>query len=160
MKYGLGYSLITRTTGFLARTVLYYRKTELNHIINLLRDKENIRILDYGCNTAYLLNIIKNKYPSKNLELCGADINPYALKYARKKYKYFTFFNINDIFFDKEKFDVIILSHVLEHIHDRDKCIANLKRLMRKNSTLIIAIPQQRIRGDCTLFQLFYNLVT
>ena len=160
MKYGLGYTLITRITGFLARTVLYYRKTELSHIINLLRDKENIRILDYGCNTAYLLNLIKNKYPSKNFDLCGTDINQYALKYARKKYKDFTFFNINDKFFNKEKFDVIILSHVLEHIHDRNKFIANLKKLMKKNGTLIIAIPQERIRGDCTLVQLLYNLLT
>lgn len=157
MKYGLGYTLITRTTGFLARTILYYRKTELNYIINLLKSKNNIRILDYGCNTAYLLNVIKNKYSSKNLDLCGADINEYALKYARKKYKDFTFFNINDEFFNKEKFDVIIVSHVLEHIHDRDKFIANLTKLMKKNGTLIIAIPQERIMGDCTIVQLLYN---
>ena len=86
MKYGLGYTLITRTSGFLARTIFYFRKTELNYIINFLRDKNNIRILDYGCNTAYFLNIIKNKFPSKNFDLCGTDINEYALKYAKKKY--------------------------------------------------------------------------
>ena len=94
MKYGLSYTLITRITGFLGRTILYYRRTELNHIINFLKDKENIKILDYGCNTGYLLNIIKKRYPLKNFKLCGADINKYALKYARKKYKDFTFFNI------------------------------------------------------------------
>lgn len=158
MKYGLGYTWITRVTAFLARTVLYYRRTELNYILNLLRGKENVRILDYGCNTAYLLNIIKNKYPSKKFDLCGTDINQYALKYATKKYKDFTFFDINDEFFDKEKFDVIILSHVLEHVQDRSRFITNLKKLMRKNGTLIIAVPQERIRGDCTLVQLLYNI--
>lgn len=158
MKYGLGYTLITRTIGFLARTILSYRKTELNYIVDLLKDKKNIRILDYGCNTAYLLNIIRNKYPSKNFDLCGADINEYALKYAKKKYKDFKFFDINDRFFDKSKFDVIIVSHVLEHVHDRNKFIANLKKILEKNGTLIIAIPQERIRGDCTLVQLLYNL--
>lgn len=158
MKYGLSYTLITRITGFLARTILYYRRTELNYICNLLKDKKNIRILDYGCNTGYLLNIIKNKYPSQNFDLYGADINQYALKYARKKYKNFTFFNITNEFFDKEKFDVIILLHVLEHIHDRNKFVVDLKKLMKKNGTLIIAIPQERIRGDCTLIQLLYNI--
>lgn len=157
MKYGLGYTLITRTSGFLARTIFYFRKTELNYIINFLRDKNNIRILDYGCNTAYFLNIIKNKFPSKNFDLCGTDINEYALKYAKKKYEDFTFFNINDEFFNKEKFDVIIVSHVLEHVHNRNKFIANLKRLMKKNGTLIIVVPQERIRGDCTFVQLLYN---
>ena len=75
MKYGLGYTLIVRITGFLSRTVLRYRKTELSYITSLLENKDNVRILDYGCNTAYLLNIIKNAYPSKNFDLCGADIN-------------------------------------------------------------------------------------
>ena len=56
MKYGLSYTLITRTTGFLARTIFHHRRTELNYISDLLKDKKNIRILDYGCNTGYLLN--------------------------------------------------------------------------------------------------------
>lgn len=157
MKYGLSYTLITRTTGFLARTILHYRKTELNHINGLLTNKEKLRVLDYGCNSGYFLNIIAQKYPSSNFDLCGADINQYALNYARKKYPNFTFFEINNEFFNQERFDVIILSHVLEHIKDRDSFFMNFKRLLKKEGTLIIAIPQERIRGDCTIIQLLYN---
>lgn len=160
MKYGLSYTLITRTTGFLARTIFYYRRTELNYICDLLKDKKGIRILDYGCNTGYFLSIIHDKYPLKKFDLCGADINQYALKYARKKHKDFTFFNIDKNLFDKEKFDVIILSHVLEHVKNRDLLIANLKNLLKKNGELIIAIPQERIRGDCSLIQWSYNIIT
>ena len=123
----------------------------------LLNNKEKVRILDYGCNSGYFLNIIHQKYPLKNFDLCGADINPYALNYARKKYPSFTFFEINSEFFDQERFDVIILSHVLEHIKDRNTFLMSLKRLMKRDGTLIIAIPQERIRGDCTLIQLLYN---
>ena len=158
MKYGLAYTTITRTTGFLARTVLYYRRTELNYMCDLLKDKKNIRILDYGCNTGYFLHMIEKKHPNNNFKLCGTDINPYAVKSAQKKHKNFTFFNINDKFFETEKFDVIILSHVLEHVHDRDEFIKNLKKLLNKNGTLIIAIPQERIRGDCTVPQYIYNI--
>ena len=61
MKYGLSYTLITRTTGFLARTILYYRSTELNFICEQLKNEQSIRILDYGCNTAYLLRMINKK---------------------------------------------------------------------------------------------------
>lgn len=157
MKYGLGYSVITGTTGFLARTILHFRRTELNYIINSLKNRDNLKILDYGCNTGYFLDMIKNKYPLKNFELCGADINNYALNYARNNYKNYTFFDINNEFYDGEKFDIIIVSHVLEHVHDRNTFIANLKKLLRKNGTMLIAIPQERIRGDCTPIQLFYN---
>ena len=157
MKYGLSYTLITRTTGFLARTILHYRKTELDHINGLLKNNEKLKILDYGCNTGYLLDIIHKKHISSNFDLCGADINQYALNYARKKYPHFTFFEINNEFFTQERFDVVILSHVLEHIKDRDGFFTNFKKLMKKEGTLIIAIPQERIRGDCTIIQLLYN---
>lgn len=158
-RYGKGYTLITRTTGFLSRTVLYYRRTEINHICNQLKNKDNIRILDYGCNTGYLLNIIKNRYPAKNFELCGADINPHALSYARNNYKKATFFDINKDSFEGEKFDFIILSHVLEHIEERKKLINNLKEKLNKDGALIICVPQERIRGDCSLVQIVYNFL-
>ena len=80
------------------------------------------------------------------------------MKYARKKYKDFKFFKVTNKFFNNERFDVIIISHVLEHVYKRNKLIANLKKLMKKDGTLVIAIPQERIRGDCTLFPIIYNL--
>src|SRR3989339_1944299 len=116
MKYGLSYTLITRCTGWLSRTILHFRKTELDIIKQSFKDLDNERILDYGCNTGYFLNSIQKTYPEKHLSLCGADINPHALNYARKKYKNCTFFEITNDFFSKEQFDIIILSHVLEHV--------------------------------------------
>lgn len=159
MTYSLSYTLITRVTGFLSRTIFHFRKTELDVMCDLLKDKKNIRVLDYGCNTGYLLNIINKKYPHNNFELCGADINIHALKYARKKYSDFTFYNLDKNFFNSEKFDVIILSHVLEHVKDRDIFIANLKKILKKDGDLVVAVPQERFRGDCTLIQWFFNIL-
>jgi len=159
MKYGLSYTLITRVTAFLGRTVLHWRKTELNYMVSMLKEKKNIRILDFGCNTGYFLKIIKDKYPAAEFNLCGADINQYALKYARKKYTNFDFFEINNHFFEKEKFDVVIISHVLEHIKERNEIVANLSKSLKKNGELIVAIPQERIRGDCSIAQLLYNFM-
>ena len=50
----------------------------------------------------HLCSIEKKSYPSKKLDLCGCDINEYALNYARNKYRSFTFFDIDDSFFEKE----------------------------------------------------------
>lgn len=158
MKYGLSYTLIRRITGWWKRKLLP-KAIEINIICSFLDKKVNSRILDYGCDTGFLLDIIRKKHPSKNFEFCGADINEYALNYARQKYRDFTFFSIDNKLFDNEKFDIIILSHVLEHIHDRDGFVKNLKKLLNKDGTLIIAIPQERIRGDCTTIELLYNVI-
>ncbi|RJQ15829.1 class I SAM-dependent methyltransferase [Candidatus Woesearchaeota archaeon] len=160
MKYGLSYTLITRTTGFLGRTILVYKSTEVNELVSYLKNKNNLRLLDYGCNTGFFLDIVKKKYPQKEFDLYGADINRHALKYARKKYKEFTFYNIDKNLFKKGKFDVIVLAHVLEHVDDREGLLHNLRRLLKDDGELIIVVPQERIRGDCTLFQLLYNIVT
>jgi len=131
----------------------------LDIIKQSFKDLDNERILDYGCNTGYFLNSIQKTYPEKHLSLCGADINPHALNYARKKYKNCTFFEITNDFFSKEQFDIIILSHVLEHVADTNSLIEGLKRLLKNNGKLIIAVPQERIRGDCTIVQLLYNWI-
>ena len=158
MKYNLSYNLITRMTAYLSRTIFYFRKTEINKVCNYLKDKKNIKILDYGCNSGYLLNIINNTYPD-NFNLSGADINTYALKHTRKKYKNFHFYDLNEGGINNKKFDVIILSHVLEHIKNIPPFLKNLKKLLKSNGTLIILIPQERIRGDSTFFQLIYNIL-
>lgn len=157
MKYGLSYTLITRVTGFLARTMFVFRRTELKQVCEILEEEKGKRILDYGCNTGFLLKMINKNCPSN--ELCGADINPYALRYARKKYPNFSFFKINDSFFEKEKFDVVIVSHVLEHVHERDNFLSNLNKILKKGGKLIVLVPQERVRGDATIFQLAYNFM-
>jgi len=159
MKYGLSYTLITRCTGWLSRTILHFRKTELDYISNSLINKDNVRILDYGCNTGYFLDFIKKHNQNKHFDLCGADINGHALKYAKQKYNQYKFFEINEKFFNTEKFDIIILSHVLEHISDTQSFLQNLKKILKKDGELIIAVPQERIRGDCTIIQLLYNII-
>ena len=90
MKYGLGYTLVTRTTGFLSRTFLYFRKTELDYMLSLLEGSKDI--LDYGCNTGYFTKKIKDKIGK---EVSGADINLHALKSARKKNPNIRFYDIN-----------------------------------------------------------------
>jgi 2-polyprenyl-3-methyl-5-hydroxy-6-metoxy-1,4-benzoquinol methylase len=157
MKYGLSYTLITRVTGFLSRTLFYFRKSELMYIVEILKKEKRKKVLDYGCNTGYFLEILNQNAP--NNEYSGADINQYALNRANAKRKEFNFHFIDENFFEKEKFDYIIISHVLEHIKEREDFIKNLSRLLNVGGKLIIAIPQERIRGDATVFQLLYNLL-
>ena len=92
-------------------------------------------------------------------EVCGADINIRALNCARKKYPHLKFHEANNKFFQKNKFDIVIVSHVLEHINNREKFMKKLSRIISANGKIIIAIPQERIRGGATILHLLYNLV-
>jgi 2-polyprenyl-3-methyl-5-hydroxy-6-metoxy-1,4-benzoquinol methylase len=158
MKYSVSYALIRRITGR-AKRKLMPKAVEISAISNFFYNMDNCRILDYGCDSGFLLDIIRKNHPAKHFELFGTDINEYALQYARQTYPDFTFYDLDQGLYNNGKFDIIILSHVLEHVHDRNQVVKNLKRLLRTDGTLIIAIPQERVRGDCTLIELLYNMI-
>ncbi len=157
MKYGLSYTLITGLTGFISRTIFYFRRNEVKFIVDYVTKLNNKKVLDYGCNTGYLINTCSKKNYSN--QYYGVDINPFALERARNKYSHNTFYNVEDFLNSNEKYDVITCSHVLEHIHDREKVIQQFKDHLNDNGLIILAIPQERIRGDATIFQIIYNLL-
>ncbi|MGY5352161.1 class I SAM-dependent methyltransferase [Wenyingzhuangia sp. IMCC45533] len=49
--------------------------------------------------------------------------------------------NYNETAEDPYQFDVITMWHVLEHVYDLDMYIYRLKKLLKPNGTLIIAVP-------------------
>ncbi|MBW2981864.1 class I SAM-dependent methyltransferase, partial [Candidatus Woesearchaeota archaeon] len=157
MKYGVGYALLHNVTTFLARILFHAKRAEIKYILNLLEKEKDKKILDFGCNLGHLTNMIK-KTAIKS-KIYGADINDYALRCARRKYNHIKFYKINSKFLKKNKFDIIIISHVLEHVKKREKFMRNLSGLLSNNGKIIMAIPQERIRGDSTFVHLFYNFM-
>lgn len=155
MEYGNGYYLTTRIVSFLGRAVFRFRRTELDYMLSFMKDNGS-KVLDFGCNSGYFAALVKRKYPS--CRVYGADINEFALKYARKKHKNIRFYKADNNFFKNKKFDVIILSHVLEHICERDGLIRKLTDILSKNGKLVITVPQERVRGDTNLFQIMFNV--
>lgn len=155
MKYGLGYTLVMKLTGTLSNSLV--RNTEFKYMSDLVKREKGKRILDYGCDSGYLTNMINNAAP-KN-EVCGADINIYAIIIARKKYKHIKFYEITDEFFKKNKFDIIIVSHVLEHLIERKEFMRKLLKILSDDCKIIIAIPQERIRGDASIPTFLLNLI-
>lgn len=91
-------------------------------------------LLDVGAGTGGFL--VKAK--SKGWEICGIEVNNEARNLATKKGV-----NLIDKFNDlkDERFDVITLWHVLEHLPDLNETIVKLNQFLNKNGTLIIAVP-------------------
>lgn len=121
-----------------------YQNSKIPNYINC-RLKGNEVILDFGCGFGQLISaLMKEGFAN----VYGLDINEEALNYCKSQ-NMMIFKSIEEIDF---KFDVIIMSHVLEHI-EKDKVIETLKtireRLLKKGGSLYVMVPNAQSNTGC-----------
>lgn len=92
------------------------------------------RILDIGAGVGDFLSVAKND----GWEIIGKEPSEKAKAIAQKKGVVF----VNELSeLESNSFDVITMWHVLEHVPDLENQIAELKRLLKPNGTILIAVP-------------------
>ncbi len=95
------------------------------------------KILDIGCGTGEFLNICKkSKWDPIGIE---PDVN--ARKMAIVNYGLDVREESKIKALENESFDIISMWHVLEHVAKLNERIEELKRLIKSNGTIIIAVP-------------------
>jgi 2-polyprenyl-3-methyl-5-hydroxy-6-metoxy-1,4-benzoquinol methylase len=153
--YDSFYTKLMDLSVWIYTNILRFGKYENESIIKFAAAVENSNVLDYGCNTGRHASIVKQAY---GYNVMGADINPAAISVAQRKGIPAELITPN--FFEKYKFsfDVIINSHVLEHVDDPKDFLVNIRGLLKEEGTFVIAIPQERIRGDISPLQILYFL--
>ena len=107
-------------------------KNKLN-LINSLQPNKG-RILDIGAGTGDFLLIAKEN----GWKTVGVEPSEKAKAIAKKKGVSFVEATSE---LEEHSFDVISMWHVLEHVPNLENQIAELKRLLKPNGTLIIAVP-------------------
>ncbi|MFA7653858.1 MAG: class I SAM-dependent methyltransferase [Candidatus Magasanikbacteria bacterium] len=114
-----------------------YFKKIVNFLTPHLKDK-NARILDIGCSTGCLLSKFKENGFNN---LLGVDPSARCVETVKKLY------NIEAVskniynFNDKNKFDLIILSAVLEHLVDFTTAMGKIRTLLKDDGLLFVEIP-------------------
>ena len=103
------------------------------HLINLLHPGRG-NILDIGAGTGDFLSVAKND----GWQTIGVEPSEKAKSIAKRKGLSFVKQTTG---LANNSFDVISMWHVLEHVPDLDKQIKELKRLLKPNGTLLIAVP-------------------
>lgn len=127
-----------------------YKNTRLPlWIKNQLENKE-IKILDYGCGFGQIISSLKKE---KYENIYGVDIEEKALEYCVSNSLNVKRLNLEDLTNPFEfKFDIIILSHIIEHI-SKDKIIETLslikKDFLMQNGKLLISVPNAQSNTDC-----------
>lgn len=99
--------------------------------------KKNIRsILDYGCgNGDFLLKMKQN-----GLDVSGVEFSEDGRNICSKKLDA-KIFDENKFYKLKDKFDVITLWHVLEHIYEPSEVLTKIREVLKEDGTLIISVP-------------------
>lgn len=92
-------------------------------------------VLDIGCGTGGFLNVMKDA----GWNTVGLEPNETARKMAASKG--LDVYNSDDLFTLKQKFQVITMWHVLEHVHELHRYMNRIATLLEQDGVFIVAVP-------------------
>ncbi len=124
------------------------------------RDIRNLKILDVGCGGG----IICEPLARLGGKVTGIDFSPNNIKVAKihsKKNKLKVNYIYKDIEKSKldEKFDIILMFEVLEHLDDWKKTIKNLKKNLNKNGLIIISTINRNVLSKLFAINIAENIL-
>ncbi|MFZ2096330.1 MAG: class I SAM-dependent methyltransferase [Anaerolineales bacterium] len=129
-----------KNANWLLRKIYRYGVDKRCRIIDSLKVKDKpARLLDIGCSTGLLLYTLRK---SRSWEVWGVEPSEYAIKIAREQFQLEVFngtllqANYPDSFFD-----AVTLWDVLEHLPDPSSTLAEISRITRPQSYLVLRIP-------------------
>ena len=116
---------------------------ELNSwVLSVVSDLNGKRILDVGCGYGEILEEIANHFDS---QLYGVDFINVRIDEALEKLKGKVVIKNSDIQeeipFPDNYFDVVFSIETLEHLKEPEKCIKEIKRVLKNNGQFILTMP-------------------
>jgi len=129
------------------------KKSALNLLYSFLRNiaikkkysliskhKMDGKILDIGCGTGEFLNY----FNKKGWVTLGVEPAETPRKFAAAKYGLSVFDESHLEKIPSESFDIITMWHVLEHVSELNERLDEVKRILKKDGILIIALPNSK----------------
>jgi 2-polyprenyl-3-methyl-5-hydroxy-6-metoxy-1,4-benzoquinol methylase len=114
------------------------------------------RALDIGCSVPYGLSLLKDN----GWSVLGADPSEKCVSIAKEMYDidvikgFFEDINLNET----GKFDLIILSHVLEHLISPSDALLHIRKLLKDNGILYIEVPNLMETNNLTGYFTFEHI--
>ena len=110
------------------------------------------RLLDVGCGSGIFLDEVK----IHGWQVWGTEVSEFAVKHARDTFGIEVFKGeLPDARFSDESFDVITIWHVLEHTKDPFNTLKEVRRILKSDGVVIIAVPNVH----CYLYNIAYTLI-
>jgi len=108
----------------------------LNFLKNNIKLKKGL-VFDLGAGTGGVLSIFKDA----GFETFGVDLNANYLKFGIEQGLNLKKGGIEEFLKYPEKANIIILSHVLEHIHDPNKHLKRMWDCLKPEGYLLVIVP-------------------
>jgi 2-polyprenyl-3-methyl-5-hydroxy-6-metoxy-1,4-benzoquinol methylase len=110
------------------------------------------RLLDVGCAEGTFLELAKRR----GWEVSGTELSAYAAAEASRRLGAEIFCGeLSEARYPDCSFDVVTLWHVLEHVRNPGDCLREIRRIIRPQGFLLIAVPNV----DDWLMQMAYRIV-
>ena len=127
---------------------LYFNPKKKNYLMSLFfspikfmvrgtRIKKNEKLLDIGSGSGQFLYEMK----SLGLDVYGVEPGEFDEKATKKEGLEIKKSNLKEAKFKKETFDLITMSHVLEHVSNPLENLEEIHRILKKNGRFIISVP-------------------
>lgn len=106
---------------------------------NQFKNQQEINILDFGGADAYLSKMLTNLLKIQtNKKMIITNFDPQFIDQSKE--------------IDKISYDFVIISHVLEHVHNLDELFSKLKKMINSKTIIFFEVPDERF----SLFKKFF----
>jgi len=97
--------------------------------------------LDVGCGTGSDTRYIKDNFP--NADVFGCDFSQTAIDYCKQKNDNISYYQHAELdkLYQKNYFDMILMSHLIEHINNPTELIKKSQGILKEDGTLVLVIP-------------------
>lgn len=109
-----------------------------NRLNNLLKYVTDGSLLEIGCGSGQFLELAKGHFKVK-----GIDMLKGAVELGKRKKLSIQYSSLED-FTPNEKYDVVCLFHVLEHVYDPNRTLEKIHNLLKPNGILYIIVPNNK----------------
>lgn len=119
-----------------------FKLSKHEHLIFKFLRENNIspeNVLDYGASDGYLMKEFKNKYPNVNIK--GLELNKGHANWAKYIENLDVTLSSDLNQFNEKEFDLIVLYHVLEHIQSPNIFLEEIKKKLKPNGLIYLALP-------------------
>lgn len=127
-------------TQIIRRLEKVYRYQLLNYEVNkvvIYTTLKNGKVLDIGCGTGDRLKVFRRK----GFDVYGVEVSQSA-RYARECLNLNVMEgNLFQAHYPDNFFDLVTVHNVIEHVHDPKGLLEETRRILKKNSFLVIQVP-------------------
>jgi len=145
--------------------IRFIESRRVKWILRFLEIDEKDKVIEIGCGAGDILNKVEAS------DVTGVDISNYILEVGRKRYPRIRFVggNAEDLpeEIGRDKYDKIFCSEVLEHVERPDRVLAEMSKIAKENSVVVVSIPNEglinKIKGvlqSLRIFNLFFPKIS